>query len=754
MKKLALLIGVGEHQYADCLTNLSSPAKDVESLRHVLSEPQWGNFDRVDCLLNPDRYDMEHQVNQFFQNCDTEDQLLLYFSGHGLQDHLGNLHLATRITHKSEAGELIRSSTLSAHAVGEQIRQSPSKYQVLLLDCCFSGAFDPALQPKYAGDINLKGLSGSEGCAVLASSGANQYSFEHKDQDLSLYTRYLVEGITTGAADRRQVGQIELAELHNYASQQIHQHWPGINPQMMAVQAPVQHLVIAQTQPPKTDSLQALESINSHHLKLASNKRGLDGSYDRDFPPLPNPSAMYEGLIQRLIEHLPIDPSLLQLDEAVFAAHPDWRDYRLKALCAASHACFAAVWQMNLQEEWQVAAQHDDQAAPYLTWLTDLLPQIAYDEIFSGYGTGVMHRMGDHLFVFIPIDDTATAEFLVIGLPQSEQHLIQEPYGVIVAAFYQLSRAFVAQPDRAEAALIDHLRQRFGFVSPQLYDRRFQLFRDRLHKMVVYFQPIIQLQPIKIIAWEALARNPDDQWSTPVDLFNTAELWGAQFTTDLDLYFLQVATESYRDEHTLLNLKRSDDAIPLAVNVYPHSLLKAAYFNAVKDVFDRGVVEPGNLILEISEKAALPKAPAWRKHEPDWMNFRECLKDYHRKHLKVRFAIDDFGVGYASMSRLLGLQLDYIKIDQEVLHHAKAVSGKALQFVHDVLIESNHCGSTIIVEGVDENCSVSLSELKSFGVSSIQGFLVDKALAHIYRRLSSTQYEMLTSRLKIPIGVG
>jgi EAL domain-containing protein (putative c-di-GMP-specific phosphodiesterase class I) len=765
MKKLALLIGVGEHEYPECLANLSSPGQDVASLHHVLSESKWGNFDRVDCLLHPDRYEMEKQIARFFQNCGKEDLLLLYFSGHGLQDHLGNLHLATRITHKSAAGQLMRSSTVSAQTINKLIGQSPSQYQVVVLDCCFSGAFEPALQPKDAGDLNLKALGGAPNRVVLTSSGADQYSFEHKDQarSLSLYTRYLVEGIETGAADLHQIGQIPLADLHNYASQRVRRNWPTITPQILASQDnTADQIVIANSNVSSYAhaSIDILEQINTSHLKLAKNKCGSSCPDDPEFPPLPNPLAMYEALIQRLIEHLQADNQLADLVNHDSIVDTDLRSYLLKSLCSASYACYACIWQANQQDEWQVTAQSDDNKPNYLIWISEILPRIAYGEIFSPYGTGILHFMGDHIFVFIPLQIAPHQEFLVIGLPQTDRHLLQEPYGVIAATFCQLSKALVVQSDRAEAALLDGLKRTFGFVSPHLYDRRFQLFRERLQKMVVYFQPIVQLQPIKIIAWEALARDPSNGWTTPTDLFTAAELWGPQFTTVLDLYFLKAATESYNQEYVSLNLKRADDVVPLAVNVYPNSLLRNEYFNAVKSVFDRGVVEPGNLILEISEKAALPKSPplpnsssTGNNDEPEWVNFKERLKNYHRKHIKVRFAIDDFGVGYASMSRLLGLQLDYVKIDPEILHHAKEVSGKALQFVRDVLIESNYSSSTIIVEGVDENCSVSLSELKSFGVNSIQGFMVDKALEHIYHRLSLTQRDRLKSKLDKPCNV-
>jgi hypothetical protein len=60
----------------------------------------------------------------------------------------------------------------------------------IILDCCFSGAFDPSLQSKGDdGSLDLQGQLGAEGRVVLTSSSSTQYSFEQQGLDLSLYTR-------------------------------------------------------------------------------------------------------------------------------------------------------------------------------------------------------------------------------------------------------------------------------------------------------------------------------------------------------------------------------------------------------------------------------------------------------------------------------------------------------------------------------------------------------------------------------------
>jgi hypothetical protein len=100
---------------------------------------------------------------------------------------------------------------------------------VLILDCCFSGAFGEALA-RDDGAIPLKEQLGAEGRVVLASTSAVDYSFEEKGADLSIYTRYLVEGLATGAADEDGHGWITVAALHRYAGCKVKETSPVMSP--------------------------------------------------------------------------------------------------------------------------------------------------------------------------------------------------------------------------------------------------------------------------------------------------------------------------------------------------------------------------------------------------------------------------------------------------------------------------------------------------------------------------------------------
>src|SRR5262249_53949865 len=92
-----------------------------------------------------------------------------------------------------------------------------------------------------------------------------------------------------------------------------------------------------------------------------------------------------------------------------------------------------------------------------------------------------------------------------------------------------------------EALIYNALKRKFGYVSEETYNRQYFLFNQRLQTMTVHFEPIIYLSPDKprIFGWEALAREPNKSVA-PIDLLQTAELWGTRFKLQLDMYFLKI----------------------------------------------------------------------------------------------------------------------------------------------------------------------------------------------------------------------
>ncbi|MGR8932514.1 MAG: caspase, EACC1-associated type, partial [Gammaproteobacteria bacterium] len=232
MAKVALLIGVSD--YEPGLNSLPSAIKDAEAMRQVLVRPEIGEFSESDItvLTNPDRQNMEEEIERLFSNRHKDDLVLLFFSGHGIKDDTGRLYLATRQTRRTTQGDLIRSSAVAASFIHDNMERSRSKRQVVILDSCFSGAFAVGLSAKDDGNVNIFEQLGGEGRAVLTSSSSTQYSFEQQESDLSVYTKHLIEGIATGAADANDDGFVSIGELHEYARHKVKETYPAMKPEI------------------------------------------------------------------------------------------------------------------------------------------------------------------------------------------------------------------------------------------------------------------------------------------------------------------------------------------------------------------------------------------------------------------------------------------------------------------------------------------------------------------------------------------
>lgn len=221
-KKHALIIG--NNTYEDSrLAQLKTPEADVNELVKILKHPKIGGFEEVLALVNKASYEIEEHLADFCSKRTRDDLMLVYFSGHGILDAEGRLFLAARNTRS----DWPRGRAISSQALTDHMDSSSSKRQVLILDCCHSGAFHRGAK----GVIGEKAITESTfegkgyGRVVLTATDATQYAWEN-DQIIgqannSVFTHFLIEGLRSGAADRDKDGWITVDELYDYVYQQI-----------------------------------------------------------------------------------------------------------------------------------------------------------------------------------------------------------------------------------------------------------------------------------------------------------------------------------------------------------------------------------------------------------------------------------------------------------------------------------------------------------------------------------------------------
>jgi hypothetical protein len=227
-RRVALLIAT--YQYQDeGLRQLTSPAHDAEALAAVLRDPDVAGFD-VTTLINEPHHRVGEAVGEFYRDRRRDDLTLLYFSGHGLKDEDGRLYLAMANTKRDS----LLFTSLAAEQIDYAMSGCMSRQKVLILDCCYSGAFPPGRIAKADDTVHALERFQGKGRTVLTASDATQYSFEgntlHGRAAQSVFTRYLVAGLRDGSADLDGDGDITIDELYSYVHDRVVAEMPQQRP--------------------------------------------------------------------------------------------------------------------------------------------------------------------------------------------------------------------------------------------------------------------------------------------------------------------------------------------------------------------------------------------------------------------------------------------------------------------------------------------------------------------------------------------
>ena len=172
-------------------------------------------------LVNQPHYVVGEAIADFYGEAGREDLTLLYFTGHGVKDDEGRLYLAMTNTRR----EALMFTAISGAQLNDAMDASRSRRKVLILDCCYSGAFPAGRTAKADEGVQTLERFQGKGRAVLTASDATQYAFEGDDLrgsgTSSVFTRYLVEAISSGAADLDEDGDIALDELYSYVYDRV-----------------------------------------------------------------------------------------------------------------------------------------------------------------------------------------------------------------------------------------------------------------------------------------------------------------------------------------------------------------------------------------------------------------------------------------------------------------------------------------------------------------------------------------------------
>jgi len=208
----ALLIGnstypADEHN----LQTLKGPVKDIAALNRALIDPGSGLFADVDVTLLPEATSSRaiRALGKFFGTADRDDVLLVYFSGHGKLDQSGRLHLCMQDTESTD----LLSTAVSSARIKEFAEASRARNVVIVLDCCYAGAFR---------GVDLGDAVAGPGRYVLTSCRGTQLANDATvDNGTSFFTQHLVDGLVEAAADQDEDGYVTFSDLYAYVDRRL-----------------------------------------------------------------------------------------------------------------------------------------------------------------------------------------------------------------------------------------------------------------------------------------------------------------------------------------------------------------------------------------------------------------------------------------------------------------------------------------------------------------------------------------------------
>jgi len=218
---------------------------------------------------------------------------------------------------------------------------------------------------------------------------------------------------------------------------------------------------------------------------------------------------------------------------------------------------------------------------------------------------------------------------------------------------------------------------------------------------VLEAQPIADLQSGAIVHHELLIRMRSDtgELIPPVTFLAVAERF--DLIQDIDRWVVVQAIA------LLEQAARVGEELVLEVNLSGRSLGDTALLDAIRRELQRSGVEPGRLIFEITETAAVANI----------LSAQHFARELEQ--LGCRFALDDFGAGFGSFYYLKHLPFDFVKIDGEFVRNC--ASDRTDQVMIAAVVEiARGLGKQTIAEFVGDQAA--MDYLRDAGVDLAQGF--------------------------------
>ena len=229
------------------------------------------------------------------------------------------------------------------------------------------------------------------------------------------------------------------------------------------------------------------------------------------------------------------------------------------------------------------------------------------------------------------------------------------------------------------------------------------------NQLTLVFQPIIDLNTMEVSHAEALIRwqHPELGFVSPEYFIPIAEENG--LINEIGLWVAKEACKTYKEW-----LGQGLQLNSVAINVSSMQFQKGDFTEQLQGILRAEGLDARSIEIEITERYLMDQTERNMHH-------LNALKD--AGHL---ISVDDFGVGYSSMSYMKTLPLDIIKIDRSFINDI-AVDPNDRQITQAIVSLSHNLGYRVIAEGVENDAQ--LSFLQQSRCDFAQGYLFSRPVS-------------------------
>ena len=230
-------------------------------------------------------------------------------------------------------------------------------------------------------------------------------------------------------------------------------------------------------------------------------------------------------------------------------------------------------------------------------------------------------------------------------------------------------------------------------------------------QLVQYYQPVINTHTLKVCGAEMLMRwnHPSKGLLAPVEFIDIVEELG--FLAEIDNHNRQLACQQLMHWR---QIGQVDNQFVLAVNASEQLLQQESlHTNIQRDLGSTGL--PGTcLSIEVTESVLVS----------DFDKTSALLTQL--KALGIQIALDDFGIGYSSMSYLKWLPASILKVDRSFVQNVPASEADS-RILKALIAMAKSLDLEVIVEGIETLEQAKLC--RELGADMLQGYLFSKPLS-------------------------